>query len=42
MSILGSNVLPGFQKGKTLHSDAKYTIEECQEEHGLTTSKCMV
>ena len=35
---LGSNVLPGFQKGKTLHSDAKYTLKECQEQHGLITS----
>jgi len=35
---LGSNVLVGFQKGKTLHSDAKYTLKECQEQHGLITS----
>ena len=28
---LGSNVSVGFQKGKTLHSDAKYTLKECQE-----------
>ena len=35
---LGSSVVPGFQKGKTLHSDTKYKIEECQKDHGLTTS----
>ena len=35
---LGSSVMPGFQKGKTLHSDTKYKIEECQQDHGLTTS----
>ena len=35
---LGSSVVPGFQKGKTLHSDTKYKIEECQQDHGLTTS----
>jgi ATP-dependent exoDNAse (exonuclease V) beta subunit len=35
---LGANVLVGFQKGKTLHSDAKYTLKECQEQHGLITS----
>ena len=38
MSILGSNVTVGYQKGKTLHSDAKYTLKECQEQHGLTAS----
>ena len=27
-----------FKKGKTLHSDTKYKIEECQQDHGLTTS----
>ena len=36
---LGSNVLSGFQKGKTLHSDAKYKLKECQEQHGLLTDK---
>ena len=36
---LGSNVLVGFQKGKTLHSDAKYTLKECQEQHGLKIDK---
>jgi len=35
---LGSSVVPGFQKGKTLHSDTKYKIEECQKDHGLITS----
>jgi superfamily I DNA/RNA helicase len=35
---LGSNVAVGYQKGKTLHSDAKYTLKECQEQHGLKTS----
>ena len=35
---LGSNVTVGYQKGKTLHSDAKYTLKECQEQHGLTES----
>ena len=32
---LGSNVLEGFRKGKTLHADNKYTLEECQKDHGL-------
>jgi DNA helicase II / ATP-dependent DNA helicase PcrA len=36
---LGANVLPGFQKGKTLHSDDKYTLEECKKDHGLITDK---
>jgi len=35
---LGSSVVPGFQKGKTLHSDTKYTMEECQKDHGLIAS----
>jgi len=36
---LGENVLVGFRKGKTLHSDGKYTLKECQEQHGLNTDK---
>ena len=36
---LGSNILPGFKKGKTLQSENKYTLKECQEKHGLTTDK---
>ena len=36
---LGSNVLPGFKKGKTLQSEEKYTLKGCQEKHGLTTEK---
>jgi DNA helicase-2/ATP-dependent DNA helicase PcrA len=32
---LGSNVLEGFRKGKTLHSETKYKIEECKKDHGL-------
>jgi superfamily I DNA/RNA helicase len=36
---LGDNVLVGFRKGKTLHSDSKYTLKECQEQHGLNTDK---
>jgi len=36
---LGSNVLPGFQKGKTLHSDEKYTLQDCKDKHGLTIDK---
>ena len=32
---LGSNVLEGFRKGKTLHADNKYTLAECQKDHGL-------
>jgi DNA helicase-2/ATP-dependent DNA helicase PcrA len=32
---LGSNVLEGFRKGKTLHSDDKYTLQECKDNHGL-------
>ena len=34
---LGSHVLPGFQKGKTLHSDTKYLMRDCRAEHGLVT-----
>ena len=36
---LGSNVVDGFRKGKTLHSDAKYKLKECQDQHGLSTDK---
>jgi DNA helicase-2/ATP-dependent DNA helicase PcrA len=36
---LGSNVLPGFKKGKTLQSEDKYTLKQCQETHGLTIEK---
>jgi len=36
---LGSNVLEGFRKGKTLHSDDRYTLQECKEKHGLITDK---
>ena len=36
---LGSNVLSGFQKGKTLHSDEKYTLQDCKDKHGLTIDK---
>ena len=35
---LGTNVLEGFRKGKTLHAEIKYTLEECQKEHGLVVS----
>ena len=34
---LGDRVLPGFRKGKTLHSDKKYLIRDCRAEHGLVT-----
>ncbi len=34
---LGSNVLPGFKKGKTLHSDTKYLMRDCRVDHGLIT-----
>ena len=36
---LGSNVLEGFRKGKTLHSEDKYTLEECKKDHGLVIDK---
>ncbi|MDB2405190.1 ATP-dependent helicase [bacterium] len=36
---LGSNVLEGFRKGKTLHADDKYTLQDCKEKHGLITDK---
>jgi len=36
---VGSNVLPGFKKGKTFHAEEKYTLKQCQEKHGLTTNK---
>ena len=32
---LGSSVLEGFRKGKTLHAEEKYSLEECQKNHGL-------
>ena len=35
---LGSNVLPGFKKGKTLHSDTKYLMRDCRADHGLVTN----
>ena len=35
---LGSSVLEGFRKGKTLHADNKYTLVECQKDHGLLVS----
>ena len=35
---LGTNVLPGFQKGKTLHAESKYTLKECEKDHGLIVS----
>ena len=35
---LGDNVLSGFQKGKTLHADEKYTLDECIDKHGLITN----
>jgi DNA helicase-2/ATP-dependent DNA helicase PcrA len=34
---LGTNVLEGFRKGKTLHSDEKYLMKDCRAEHGLIT-----
>ena len=36
---LGSNVLEGFRKGKTLKIEEKYTMAECKEQHGLITDK---
>ena len=35
---LGDKVLVGFRSGKTLHSDKKYLIRDCQAEHGLVTT----
>ena len=32
---LGSSVLEGFRKGKTLHAEEKYSLKECQKDHGL-------
>ena len=34
---LGSNVLEGFRKAKTLHTDQKYLMKDCRAEHGLLT-----
>ena len=34
-SYLGDNVTAGFRDAKTLKSDTKYTLKECQQEHGL-------
>ena len=30
--------MPGFRKGKTLHSDMKYLIRDCKAGHGLVTT----
>ncbi len=38
-SYLGANVAPGFRDGKTLHSNTKYYLSQCQEEHGLLSDK---
>ena len=34
---LGSSVLEGFRKGKTLHAEEKYLMRDCRAEHGLVT-----
>ena len=39
---VGSNVLPGFKKGKTFHTEEKYTLKQCQETRvqlGMNISK---
>ena len=36
---LGSNVLEGFRKGKTLHADEKYSLEECQRGTRFSTEQ---
>jgi DNA helicase-2/ATP-dependent DNA helicase PcrA len=36
---LGSNVLEGFRKGKTLHSEEKYSLQDCKDKHGLITDQ---
>jgi len=36
---LGASVLEGFRKGKTLHSEDKYSLKECKEKHGLITNQ---
>jgi len=36
---LGSNVLEGFRKGKTLHSEEKYSLQDCKDKHGLITNE---
>tara|TARA_B100000700_G_scaffold34414_1_gene33275 strand:- start:65 stop:1573 length:1509 start_codon:yes stop_codon:yes gene_type:complete len=36
---LGSNVLEGFRKGKTLKTEDKYSLKDCQDKHGLITDK---
>ena len=38
-SYLGNNVTPGYRDGKTLHSNTKYSLQQCQEEHGLLTDQ---
>jgi DNA helicase II / ATP-dependent DNA helicase PcrA len=38
-SYLGNNVTPGYRDGKTLHSNTKYSLQQCQEEHGLLTNQ---
>ena len=32
-------MLEGFRKGKTFHSDDRYTLQECKDKHGLITDK---
>jgi len=36
---LGSNVLDGFRKGKTLHSEEKYSLQDCKDKYGLITDQ---
>ena len=31
--------IEGFRKGKTLHSEDKYSLKECKEKHGLITDQ---
>jgi DNA helicase-2/ATP-dependent DNA helicase PcrA len=36
---LGASILEGFRKGKTLHSEDKYSLKECKAKHGLITDE---
>ena len=36
--FLGPSVTPGYNSGKTLRSDERYTIDDCKNNHGLLNS----
>jgi len=36
--FLGPSVTPGYNSGRTLRSDERYTIDDCKNDHGLLNS----